>query len=180
MIAVMTAACVATNYLLIGLVNVKFMDLIVFVSGLAFGAVVGSSVGTLTWLVYGTINPYGFSLPILLATSLGETIFGLAGGLFGRLGFIDGANLGGRRVLTEGLKFAALGFLLTFIYDFLTNVVSAYSLGLPLVPVLVAGIPFALLHEVSNAAFFFMGVVPLLSLIRKLPDSGLRREMKSI
>jgi hypothetical protein len=176
----MTAACVATNYLLIGLTNVKFMDLIVFISGLAFGATVGSSVGVLTWLVYGTLNPYGFSLPILFATSLSETIYGLAGGILGRLGLFTYASLGRNRVLTEGLKFAAVGFLLTFVYDLLTNVATSYSLGLPLIPVLVVGIPFSLLHEVSNAAFFFLGVPPMLKLIKKLPESDLRKEMKTI
>jgi hypothetical protein len=170
----MTAACVATNYLLIGLTNVKFMDLIVFISGLAFGATVGSSVGALTWLVYGTLNPYGFSLPILFATSLSETIYGLAGGILGRLGLLAYAGLGRSQMLTEGLKFAAVGFLLTFVYDLLTNVATSYSLGLPLIPVLIAGIPFALLHEVSNAAFFFLGVTPVLSMIKKLPESDLR------
>ncbi len=109
MIAVLTAVCVATNYLLIGFVNVKFMDLIVFVSGLAFGAVVGSSVGALTWLVYGTINPYGFSLPILVATCLGETIFGLAGALLGRLGFMDDAGLGRSRIFDGGFEVCGFG-----------------------------------------------------------------------
>jgi uncharacterized membrane protein len=179
-IAVMTATCVATNYLLIGFVNIKFMDLIVFVSGLTFGAVVGSSIGALTWFVYGTLNPYGFSLPILFATSLSETIYGIVGGLLGRQGMLDNASLGRNRILIEGLKFAAVGFLVTFVYDLLTNVATAYSLGLPLIPVLVAGILFSLVHEVSNATLFFFGVVPLLSLIRKLPDSYLKRGMKSI
>ena len=179
LIAVMTATCVATNYLLIGITNVKFMDLIVFVSGLAFGATVGSSVGALTWLVYGTLNPYGFSLPILFATSLGETIYGITGGSIRKLGLMNNAGLARSQMLTDGLKFAATGFLLTFIYDLLTNIASALSFGLPLIPVLVAGIPFALLHEVSNAAFFFLGVTPLLGLIKKLPESDLRQEIKS-
>jgi hypothetical protein len=169
-IAVMTAACVATNYLLIGLTNVKFMDLIVFISGLAFGATVGSSVGALTWLVYGTLNPYGFSLPILFATSLGETIYGLAGGIIGKLGLLSHASSGRSQIFADGLKFAAVGFLLTFVYDLVTNVATAYSLGLPLILVFVTGIPFALLHEASNAVFFFMGVTPLLNLIKKLPE----------
>jgi hypothetical protein len=175
----MTAACVATNYLLIGFTNVKFMDLIVFISGLAFGVTVGSSVGALTWLVYGTLNPYGFSLPILLATITCETIYGLAGGILGRLGLLSYDDLGRSRILTEGVKVATIGFLLTFAYDLLTNLASAYSLGLPIVPVLVAGIPFALLHEASNAAFFFLGVAPVLKLIKKLPESDWRKELKS-
>ena len=177
-IAVMTAACVATNYLLISVPNIKFMDLIVFVSGLTFGATVGSAVGVLTWLVYGTLNPYGFSLPILFATTISETIYGLAGGILGKLGLLHVSDLGKTQMLTEGLKFAALGFLLTFIYDLITNVASAYSLGLPLIPILVAGIPFALLHEASNAAFFFLGVSPLLRLIKRLPESNLEMKMK--
>jgi hypothetical protein len=127
MIAVLTAACIASNYMLIGVVNVKFMDLIVFVAGFAFGPLTGASVGVLTWLIYGTLNPYGFSLPILVATSLGESLYGIVGGLLG------GRN---RSIIGEGfstnVKFAIIGFLLTFTYDIATNVVSAISVGIPL------------------------------------------------
>ena len=161
----MTAACVSTNYLLIGVVNVKFMDLIVFISGFIFGPLIGASVGILTWLIYGTLNPYGFSLPILLATCIGESIYGIVGGL-----------LGSRRVLNKyktenyahwfiNLKFAIAGFLLTFVYDVFTNIVCGIVIGIPIPLVLISGIPFALAHEISNAAFFFVGVTPLIRAI---------------
>jgi len=110
MVAVLTAACVASNYALIGVVNVKFMDLIVFVAGFSLGPIVGASVGVLTWLVYGSLNPYGFSLPILVITSTGESLYGIVGGLLGR---------GSERVhrgVSDSAKFAVVGFLLTFVY----------------------------------------------------------------
>jgi hypothetical protein len=157
----MTAACIASNYLLIGVVNVKFMDLIVFVSGYSFGPTVGASVGVLTWLVYG------FSLPILVATSFGESLYGIAGGLLGARG--AGAMGSG---LPANLKLAITGFLLTFVYDLITNIVSGLSAGIPLNIALVAGIPFAIAHEFSNTAFFFIGALPLISAIgRLIPQS---------
>ena len=162
-IAVMTAACIASNYLLIGVVNVKFMDLIVFVSGFSFGPTVGASVGVLTWLVYGTLNPYGFSLPILVATSLGESLYGIAGGLMGTR---RTEEIG--RGMTASIKFAITGFLLTFVYDLITNIVSGLSAGIPLNIALATGIPFAIAHEFSNAAFFFLGALPLITAIGRL------------
>ena len=168
LIAVLTAACIASNYLLIGVVNVKFMDLIVFVSGFVFGPAVGASVGIMTWLVYGTLNPYGFLLPIFIATSIGESLYGIIGGLLGLRGI---EYLGAK--LTVSIKFAIVGFLLTFIYDLATNIVSGLSVGIPLPIALVSGIPFALAHEASNAAFFFVGALPLISAIdRLLPRGG--------
>ncbi|MBS7635155.1 hypothetical protein KEJ34_06680 [Candidatus Bathyarchaeota archaeon] len=168
LITILTSLCVATNYLMIGLVNVKLMDLIVFVSGFRFGSLVGGLVGVLTWLVYGTINPYGFSLPILAATSLGEGVYGVVGGLIrgwripemGRLWFMNAS-------------FAFIGFILTFIYDLFTNIVCGLVVGLPLGVVLMAGIPFALIHELSNTLFFFVGASPLLTALRRLPLEGL-------
>jgi hypothetical protein len=56
-ISMFTALAVATDYAMLPLANVKLMDSIVFVSALAFGLEVGVSVGALTWLVYGEINP---------------------------------------------------------------------------------------------------------------------------
>lgn len=170
LIAILTATCVATNYLLIGLVNVKFMDLIVFCSGFRFGSLVGGAVGVLTWLVYGTINPYGFSLPILLATSIGESMYGIVGGLLGGLRLPEG---GSGRLWFMDARFAFIGFILTFIYDLFTNIVTGLVVGMPLSVVLLAGIPFALIHELSNAVFFFVGASPLLIALRRLPLGGL-------
>jgi hypothetical protein len=166
-IAVMTAACIVSNYLLIGVFNVKLMDLIVFSSGFLFGPAVGASVGVLTWLVYGTINPYGFSLPVLISTSLMESLYGIAGGLLGTNGK-GKMGIG----LTSNLKFGIVGFLLTFLYDLVTNIVSGLSAGIPLMVALITGIPFAIAHEGSNAAFFFLGAPPLISAVSRLIPHG--------
>lgn len=172
-IAVLTAACIATNYLLIGVVNVKFMDLIVFIGGFTFGPLTGASIGVLTWLVYGTLNPYGFSLPILIATSLGESLYGIMGGLLGK----RRNNIMGTK-LSANIKFAIVGFLLTFAYDLMTNIVSAISMGIPLTIAMVTGIPFAIVHEVSNAAFFFLGASPLVLAIDRLFIGSVIRDEK--
>ena len=164
-IAVMTAACIVSNYLLIGVFNVKLMDLIVFASGFLFGPTVGASVGILTWLVYGTINPYGFSLPVLISTSLMESLYGIAGGFIGTRGSM---GVG----LTSNIKYGIVGFLLTFVYDLVTNIVSGLSAGIPLSVALITGIPFAIAHEGSNAVFFFLGAPPLISAVGRLIPNG--------
>lgn len=165
LIAIMTAACISSNYLLIGIANIKLMDLIVFVSGCAFGSGLGASVGILTWLVYGTLNPYGFSLPILAATSLGESLYGIVGGLIGAH-----ESLG--KGASTSLKLGVIGFLLTFVYDLVTNIISGLTAGIPITVALVTGIPFALVHEVSNAVFFSVGVRPLINAMdRIIPKS---------
>jgi len=84
MVALLSAAAIASNYMLIGVANVKFMDLIVFTAGFIMGPTMGAATGVMVWLVYGTINPFGFSLPILAATMIGEAIYGVAGGLYGK------------------------------------------------------------------------------------------------
>jgi hypothetical protein len=163
MLAVMTAAAVATNYLLIGVINVKFMDLIVFTGGYLYGSVFGATLGALIWLVYGTVNPYGVNLPTLAATTLAETLYGVAGG----------ALRGGLRVepgWRPDLRLGVAGFMLTFVYDLFTNVVSAYVAGIPVSVALIGGVPFAIMHELSNAAFFAVGLPPLLRAMRSMID----------
>lgn len=161
LMAVMTATAIASNYLLIGILNVKFMDLIVFAGGYLFGGVFGVSIGVLTWLVYGTINPYGFNLPTLVATMLGESIYGLVGG-FVR----DRLSLGGS--WRPDLRLAVVGFLLTFFYDVLTNIVSAWVAGIPILVAFITGIPFTLIHEVSNAVFFAVGLPPVVRTVSRI------------
>ena len=45
------------------------------------------------------------------------------------------------------------------------------DLGSVVLP-LVAGVPFALVHEVSNAALFFFGAFPLISAMSRLLANG--------
>ena len=154
------ASAIATNYLMIGALNVKLMDLIVFTSGYIMGSWLGALTGALVWLVYGTINPFGFSLPIFASTVLGETIFGIAGGLFSR------------QESNTGLGFdpwaAITGFLLTFVYDLFTNIVSGVTAGVPIPLALITGIPFTLAHMISNTVFFGFGFKPLVNSINKV------------
>ena len=156
-IGIMTALCIVMNYMLIGVPNVKFMDLFVFVSGYTMGMLSGALVGVLTWLVYGTLNPYGFNLPTLAATCTGESIYGIMGGvLSGRL-YLKTDRLRFYKGFWEGnLILGVIGFLLTFIYDLFTNIVTALVFEIPLIACLVAGIPFALIHEASNFIIFFL------------------------
>lgn len=171
-IAVMTAACISTNYLLIGITNIKLMDLIVFASGFIFGTYVGASVGLLTWLVYGTLNPYGFSLPILAATCAGESLYGVAGGLLGSRTVQGSHGKDISSILFINARFAIIGFLLTFIYDFFTNIVSGFVAGIPITVALLSGIPFAIAHEFSNTAFFFIGASPLIRAMGRFYSEG--------
>lgn len=157
--AIMTAAAVSTNYLLIGVVNVKLMDLIVFTGGYLYGSLFGSGLGFMIWLVYGTLNPYGFSFPTLVATSLSETIYGIFGNIY-RI-HIEGGD-----GLSSSLKLGILGFLLTFVYDLVTNIFTAFVIGIPIPAALIAGIPFSIIHEISNALFFAVGFPPLIQALR--------------
>lgn len=160
LIAILTATAIATNYMLIGVVNIKFMDLIVFTSGYLMGPSLGAFTGVLVWLIYGIINPYGFSLPVFMSTVTGEAIFGIAGGFFSEINPSDGAGFDPWLAVT--------GFLLTLIYDLFTNIVSGLTVGIPIALALVTGIPFALTHMLSNAIFFGFGFRPLVNSINKV------------
>lgn len=168
-IAVLVSTCLASNYALIWLPNVKVMDLIVFVSGLHFGVHVGGMVGVLVWAIYGSINPRGFVMPIWLGCMAAESVFGIVGGLMGKPFSVNAMKP--RRVAWE---MAVTGFLLTFIYDLATNLLSALTISWfetsleTIVAVMISGIPFALIHELSNGILFFLGVGPLDSSIEKI------------
>lgn len=173
-VAVMTGLSVTTNYLLLSVPNVKFMDLFVFVSGFVAGPFVGVLVGAFTWLVYGTLNPYGFSLPILFATMVGESLYGLVGGLAGKFGLSvpNGVSVSSGDFWISNLKFALLGFLITFVYDLFTNVISALVAELPILLTIIVGIPFALAHEVSNLFFFLFGASVTINAVRVFVVKG--------
>ncbi|MEM1550755.1 MAG: hypothetical protein QXR13_02335, partial [Candidatus Bathyarchaeia archaeon] len=161
----------ASNYVMIGIPNVKFMDLIVFVSGYLIGLIPGILVGIFTWLIYGVLNPLGFNLVILVATCLSETVYAIFGWLSKRSigsSVIASLEINGGSFWLTNLKFGIIGFFATFLYDLITNIASVVIVGLPPVMAIISGAWFATVHEVSNFVFFFFGCIPLIATLRKI------------
>ncbi len=175
LIILMTALSLTSSYAMIGIPNVNLMDLFVFISGYLMGAVPGVTVGVLTWLVYGTLNPLGFNLVILAATCAGESLYGFVGGLSARFGLgagLPSVRAGDKELWWANLKFGIIGFFLTFVYDLFTNVVSGLTVGIPPFIAVIQGVPFAIAHEVSNFFFFFFGCSALIISIRRILLKG--------
>lgn len=168
LIAVLTALSIGTNYAMMPFYNIKLMDIIVFVGGFCFGPTLGALIGCVSWVVYGTLNPLGFSLPIWATTMLSEAVYGVAGGI-SRKAFSDhSGNLQYSRI---GLSvfFGMLGVLLTLVYDLITNVVFGYVYNWNVLFAVVVGfVPFGLIHVASNAFFFGIGCVPAIKAVSKV------------
>jgi hypothetical protein len=168
LITVLTALCVGGNYALIGLPNIKIMDLVVFITGFIFGASIGATTGALVWMVYGAINPFGFSFPVWLSTMVGEAVFGIVGGILGRISYKTAEK--NFNVFRFSLEMGLWGLVLTIIYDLFTNIVFTVVFDVPLVTAIVVGwfIPpfFGILHEASNFILFFSVVYPSTKVIR--------------
>jgi hypothetical protein len=168
LITVLTALCVGGSYALIALPNIKIMDLVVFTTGFMFGIPVGAITGVLAWIVYGIINPFGFSFPIWLSTMAGEAVFGIVGGILGRINYKTPEKA--FNVFRFSLEMGLWGLILTIVYDLLTNIVFAVVFDVPIVAAIVMGwfVPpfFGILHEGSNFILFFSAVYPLTKIIR--------------
>jgi len=152
-VSLFSALAIATDYAMLPLINVKLMDSIVFVSTLAFGLSVGVSVGALTWLVYGSVNPLGSAGGLLLLILMvSEMIYALFGYLAGR--WLGSGEIG---IPSTSLLWGSLGLAGAFIYDLNTIIIPALMAGAPFAVALaslIPAIPFMLAHEVSDFAFF--------------------------
>lgn len=168
-VATLVALSIATNYVLIGVHNIKPMDFMVFVGGFCFGSLTGASIGMLSWLIYGTLNPYGFVPQVWLATMLAESIYGIVGGALGKS--LALTNFNGQQFKLS-VFFATMGFLPTVIYDLITNVVYASSFNIPIVAAIFVGAPFTVLHEAANAAIFGVCSLPMITALEKLCGGG--------
>lgn len=161
LIAVFTAECLATNYAMIALPNIKIMDALIFVAAFLFGWAVGVGIAISTWAVYGFVNPYGQAgFPLILFLMMGECFYAIGGASL-RKTSIAKELLAERRLSADFAViaiFGTAGLALTFAYDVLTNFATyafvSNSLYQALLIGLVTGAPFAILHELSNLGIF--------------------------
>jgi len=166
MLIMFTTLCLASNYALIGLPQIKLMDFIVFTGGFLLGSVYGAAIGMLSWMVYGTINPCGFVPQIWLATMFSESIYGILGGIISRRFFKD--NNFNDTYPSLRIFFGVLGFISTFLYDLITNVAYATAYGIPILVAIFVGAPYTILHQVCNATIFGVGFIPTAMALQKL------------
>jgi len=167
-IAVIVTFCalsIGTDYTLVGVSNVKPMDLIVFIGGFTYGPVVGSLIGIVSWLIYGVANPFGFEPRIWLATMFAEPVYAIIGSLLRRA--LGSPNLGSLR-FRYSVLFATMGFFPTVVYDLITNTVYAFVYNTPVFVALFIGAPFAVVHEGANFLIFGACSVPALRALGKV------------
>ena len=162
LIATLAALCIGTNYAMLPLPNVNLMDAIVFTTSLIFGVIPGAAVATISWLVYGTLNPFGLSPPVLITVIISEIIYVIAGRLVRKTA--SGNPKSNFKGLERNLIYGTAGLFATLAYDLITNAV----VGLVVYKSVWIGlltmnfpIPLGIIHEASNF-FFFATVAPIL------------------
>ncbi len=161
-IGIFTAIGVGLGFSLAGVPNVEPLSAVAFVAGYLLGRSSGIVVGGLSILLFSLFNPLGPPVPgVLAAQVVAMSFIGLLGAFW-------------RSLVAAGFKnalvAAALGAIGTLIYSLATDVALAASIGKlrhPL-PIVIAGLPFSLVHTLSNGAIFFgVGLV----LRRRYPPS---------
>jgi hypothetical protein len=168
-VAVLASLSIGTNYALLPLFNVKFMDFIVFVGGFCFGPLAGGLIGVISWAVYGSLNPLGFSLPVWLSTMSAEAVFGVVGGLTARFLILPKHSSVSNGKIGACVLFGVISVFLTFGYDFVTNVAFAYAYGINIILAIITGfVPFGIAHLLSNVIFFSVGCVPTINTILRV------------
>ncbi len=162
---VFTALPIVLKIPILQIPNVEFFTFVVFTSGFLLGIIEGGVVGMLSMSIYTVFNPYGLApLPIAFAQVISMFIIGITGGLFYSLKLFRGITL------ITFIWMGSSGLVLTLLYDFLTNSGVAMVMG-SFLPVMLAAIPFALTHLVSNIIIFVL-LTPVLFRLAKLERRG--------
>jgi len=156
--SIFTALAIGLGFSLLMVPNVELITVIVFLAGLTLGIHWGILVGGTAELIFSVLNPFGSGLvfpPLLLSQVISMIIIGAAGGILRPLFFKRNFST----KIVAGL--AVTGFILTFIFDSLTTLSYPISVGFDwpqTVGIYISGIGFTILHQLSNAIIFAIGV----------------------
>ena len=153
----LVAALGFLRQILLPIPNVELMSLATFIAGAMLGTGAGAVAGAAAMGIYSILNPLGPAPPPVYAAQVaGLALFGIGGGL-----------LANQR--TRAVVLGAAGFLLTFLYDVLTNLGTAWVMGAlsdPW-PVLAGGLLFGVGHMVWNTIAFALAGPPLVQWIAR-------------
>ena len=151
-VAVFTSLIIASDYALAPAFNVKLVDTFVFSSAYSFGFRIGAYIAILSELVWGVISPNGFGGLIIPFLVVGEVLYAFAGYSASKIWRLNEV----RALSPKNLFFGATLAICAFFWDLETNLASGLLYGahtfIQFLPVLLAGIPFAIAHELSDFA----------------------------
>lgn len=157
-LAMFVALGLVAGVALSGIPNVELVTAICFIAGFMLGPIGGVLAGGLTETLFAGFNPMGSSFGlVLVAQVIGMALAGLAGSLAAFL--VRGRGKG----LWYVSVMVGLGILTTLFFDLITNLAFPVMAGFSvsgLLFTLAAGVPFALIHLVSNTLVFLTIVVP--------------------
>lgn len=154
---------VTAGYLLAGLPNVELISLVLFASGFLLGARDGAITGGAAGLLYTVLNPFGPAHPVVsIAQAAGFALVGAGGAL------VRPNAVWSRGPVPVAALLGVLGAVLTAAYDIATNTAFGWIIGQVRATVLL-GIPFLVIHVVSNAVIFAVVGSALLSVLRRRP-----------
>lgn len=155
----MTALALVGNYVFVAIPNVELGSGILFVTAYVFGFQTGASCAMLMAIIFGSVNPWGGLIPQIWITQvIGWLYIAAAGALLGKGS--HGINQKSQSEWILGLT----GAFLTFFFDMLTNFGYSWAFEVPYWLAIVSGLPFMVVHVVSNA-IIFGGVTPRLDQI---------------
>jgi len=147
-ISIMTATTLVGEYALVLIPNVELGTTVLFFTGLVFGAQVAVPCAILSSIVFASINPWGVFIPqVWLAQLIGWLYVVTAAHL---------ARTPDREIGWRGL--AILGAAVTIEFDLVTNIGYSLAFSVPYWVAVLAGLPFMIIHVVSNAWLFALAI----------------------
>jgi len=167
LVAMFVALIVGSGWALAMVPNVEFVTALIFTAGATLGPVLGALTGAGGMFFFSATNPVGSGLafPVLLAAQVvSQAVVGLLGGLFLRA---DTSNL---NRWPQRLLITIAGLTGTVLYDGLTSISFPLFAGAPpgeIIALLIAGLAFTAIHQVSNTLIFFLLVPRLIQVSRK-------------
>lgn len=148
--------------------QVEFTSLIVFVTGMVFGSIMGSSLGALIMLVNGFLSSYGFGGLYIPFQMAGMAITGFSGGLYGKLSNLGNPYREAKKAAGWHIEAAVMGAFLTTIYQILMIVAVGLVLTTSFFVAFIVSIPAMVTQVVSNIIIFGIMVFPLFYGIKRI------------
>ncbi|MHA1960148.1 MAG: hypothetical protein ACW99U_07960 [Candidatus Thorarchaeota archaeon] len=152
--SIMSALALVGNYSLVAIPNVELGTTVLFITSIVFGLPMGIWCTLIMSAIFASINPWGPFVPqIWLTQVIGWAYIAVAGGLVRRISRPDGTSHRSSRDLF------IVGLFITAMFDSISNVGYSLAFSVPYSIAMLAGLPFMVVHVLSNAILFSI-VIP--------------------